>query len=108
MRLIVLAFLCVCVCMCVRARARAPHVKGTMVVHAVASAQWEFLAVLPLFDPPRHDTRETVARCLAKGIAVKMITGDQLAIGQETARQLGMGDMMHTSSELTEVTYSLP
>lgn len=70
---------------------------------AVASAEWEFLAVLPLFDPPRHDTRDTVATCLIKGIAVKMITGDQLAIGQETARQLGMGDGMHTSHELVEV-----
>ncbi|KAK9802623.1 hypothetical protein WJX73_006394 [Symbiochloris irregularis] len=68
----------------------------------VKSAQWEFLAVLPLFDPPRHDTRDTVAKCLVKGIAVKMITGDQLAIGQETARQLGMGDGMHTSHELLE------
>ena len=59
--------------------------------------------MLPLFDPPRHDTSETIARCLEKGIRVKMITGDQLAIGQETARQLGMGSHMHTSTELTQV-----
>ena len=38
----------------------------------------------------------------AQGIMVKMITGDQLAIGQETARQLGMGYHMHTSHELTQ------
>lgn len=70
---------------------------------SVAEAKWEFVALLPLFDPPRHDTRETVERCLEKGIQVKMITGDQLAIGQETARQLGMGHHMHTSSQLIEV-----
>lgn len=39
---------------------------------------------------------------------VKMITGDQLAIGQETARQLGMGHHMHTSTQLTQVGLGLP
>lgn len=33
------------------------------------------MAVVPLFDPPRHDTKETIQECIAKGIAVKMITG---------------------------------
>ena len=66
-------------------------------------AQWEFVALVPLFDPPRHDTGDTVARCLEKGIMVKMITGDHLDIGQETARQLGMGYHMHTSHQLTQV-----
>ena len=70
---------------------------------AVADARWEFVALVPLFDPPRHDTGETVRRCLEKGIMVKMITGDHLDIGQETARQLGMGFHMHTSHQLTQV-----
>ena len=71
--------------------------------HAVRDARWEFVALVPLFDPPRHDTGDTVARCLEKGIMVKMITGDHLDIGQETARQLGMGYHMHTSHHLTQV-----
>lgn len=70
---------------------------------AVKDAHWEFVALVPLFDPPRHDTGETISRCLEKGIMVKMITGDHLDIGQETARQLGMGFHMHTSHQLTQV-----
>ena len=33
------------------------------------------MAVVPMFDPPRHDTKETIERCIDKGIAVKMVTG---------------------------------
>ena len=43
----------------------------------------------------RHDTAETIERCLEKGIQVKMVTGDQQLIGKETARQLGMGTNIH-------------
>lgn len=61
---------------------------------------WEFVGLLPLFDPPRHDSAETIRRALQLGINVKMITGDQLAIGKETARRLGMGTNMYPSSSL--------
>ncbi|KAI5381571.1 plasma membrane H+-ATPase [Lathyrus oleraceus] len=56
-----------------------------------AGGPWEFVALLPLFDPPRHDSAETIRRALDLGVSVKMITGDQLAIGKETGRRLGMG-----------------
>ncbi|KAL2927097.1 ATPase 2 plasma membrane-type [Bienertia sinuspersici] len=49
---------------------------------------------MPLFDPPRHDSAETIRRALNLGVNVKMITGDQLAIGKETGRRLGMGTNM--------------
>ena len=61
---------------------------------------WEFVGLLPLFDPPRHDSAETIRKALELGVAVKMITGDQLAIGKETARRLGMGTNMYPSSAL--------
>nr|XP_017230734.1 PREDICTED: plasma membrane ATPase 1-like [Daucus carota subsp. sativus] len=61
---------------------------------------WEFIALLPLFDPPRHDSAETIRRALELGVSVKMITGDQLAIGKETGRRLGMGTNMYPSSAL--------
>ncbi|ESQ27106.1 hypothetical protein EUTSA_v10018080mg [Eutrema salsugineum] len=61
---------------------------------------WEFLGLLPLFDPPRHDSAETIRRALDLGVNVKMITGDQLAIGKETGRRLGMGTNMYPSSAL--------
>ncbi|KAI3687211.1 hypothetical protein L1987_80905 [Smallanthus sonchifolius] len=61
---------------------------------------WEFIGLLPLFDPPRHDSAETIKRALDLGVSVKMITGDQLAIAKETGRRLGMGVNMYPSSSL--------
>ncbi|KAH0923163.1 hypothetical protein HID58_023181 [Brassica napus] len=61
---------------------------------------WEFVGLLPLFDPPRHDSAETIRRALNLGVNVKMITGDQLAIGKETGRRLGMGTNMYPSAAL--------
>ncbi|KAL1300905.1 hypothetical protein HN51_045535 [Arachis hypogaea] len=63
-------------------------------------APWQFVALLPLFDPPRHDSAETITRALNLGVNVKMITGDQLAIAKETGRRLGMGTNMYPSSSL--------
>ncbi|KAM5581474.1 plasma membrane ATPase 1-like [Rosa sericea] len=61
---------------------------------------WQFIALMPLFDPPRHDSAETIKRALNLGVNVKMITGDQLAIAKETGRRLGMGTNMYPSSAL--------
>ncbi|KAL8132117.1 hypothetical protein AgCh_007860 [Apium graveolens] len=70
---------------------------------------WEFIALLPLFDPPRHDSAEIIKRALELGVNVKMITvmlkhklisRDQLEIGKETGRRLGMGTNMYPSSAL--------
>ncbi|XP_062191998.1 plasma membrane ATPase-like isoform X2 [Phragmites australis] len=61
---------------------------------------WQFVALLPLFDPPRHDSAETIKKALNLGVNVKMITGDQLAIAKETGRRLGMGTNMYPSSAL--------
>ncbi|ONK70410.1 uncharacterized protein A4U43_C05F33420 [Asparagus officinalis] len=65
-----------------------------------AGKPWQFIGILPLFDPPRHDSAETIRQALNLGVNVKMITGDQLAIGKETGRRLGMGTNMYPSSAL--------
>lgn len=56
-----------------------------------AQGQWQFLGVLPLFDPLREDSKATIATARQMGVNVKMVTGDQLAIARETAGQLGLG-----------------
>lgn len=38
-------------------------------------APWQFVGLLSLFDPPRHDSAETIRRALHLGVNVKMITG---------------------------------
>lgn len=37
---------------------------------------WQFIGLMPLFDPPRHDSAETIRRALNLGVNVKMITGE--------------------------------
>jgi H+-transporting ATPase len=55
------------------------------------AGEWRFLGVLPLFDPPREDSKSTIASATAMGLDVKMITGDQVAIARETAKRLDLG-----------------
>ncbi len=61
------------------------------VARADHDGAWQFLGVLPLFDPPRDDARSTIATAGQMGVKIKMLTGDALAIAQETAKKLGMG-----------------
>ncbi|CAF4633400.1 unnamed protein product, partial [Rotaria socialis] len=63
---------------------------------------FELVGLLPIYDPPRSDTKETIERAIALGVKVKMITGDQLAIAKETGRRLGMGDNMYLSKTLKD------
>lgn len=61
---------------------------------------WQVLGVLPMFDPPRDDSKATIDAVGAKGVRVKMITGDDTAIAIETARQLGMGTNIMTAADV--------
>ncbi len=61
------------------------------VARAEGDGKWQFLGVLPLFDPPREDAKTTIASAAKMGIQIKMVTGDALAIAQETAKKLDMG-----------------
>jgi H+-transporting ATPase len=54
-------------------------------------SQWQFLGVIPLYDPPRKDSKATIKTAGEMGVKVKMVTGDQVAIAKETARQLDLG-----------------
>ncbi|CDH48314.1 plasma-membrane proton-e [Lichtheimia corymbifera JMRC:FSU:9682] len=63
---------------------------------------FRLVGLLPIYDPPRSDTKETIDRSIALGVQVKMITGDQLAIAKETGRRLGMGDNMFLSKALKD------
>ncbi|KAI7872042.1 hypothetical protein BDF14DRAFT_1755639 [Spinellus fusiger] len=63
---------------------------------------FEMVGLLPIYDPPRSDTKETIDRAIELGVQVKMITGDQLSIAKETGRRLGMGDCMFLSKTLKD------
>jgi len=70
------------------------------VARADGKGRWQFLGVLPLSDPPRADAKATIAAARQLGVAVKMVTGDQVAIARETARTLGMGTAILDASGL--------
>jgi H+-transporting ATPase len=61
------------------------------VARADADGDWQFVGVLPLFDPPRDDAATTIATAASMGVTVKMVTGDALAIAKETAAKIGLG-----------------
>jgi H+-transporting ATPase len=85
------------------------------VARAEGEGEWQFLGVLPLFDPPREDAKATIATARQMGVELKMVTGDALAIAQETAKKLDMGaNILDASSlgdskkqETTEVAESI-
>ena len=62
--------------------------------------QWQFMGVLPLFDPPWDDAASTIASAVKMGIKIKMVTGDAIAIAQETAKKLGLGTNILDASAL--------
>lgn len=53
---------------------------------------WRLVGVLGLADPPREDSAATIAAARELGVEVKMVTGDQVAIGREIAHRVGLGD----------------
>jgi H+-transporting ATPase len=70
------------------------------VAHADGDGPWNFLGVLPLFDPPREDAKATIKTALAMGVKIKMVTGDALAIAKETAKKLDMGSNILDAANL--------
>ncbi|KWX67466.1 metal-transporting ATPase [Mycobacterium sp. NAZ190054] len=56
------------------------------------AGDWRLLGVVALADPPREDSTATIRTAQQLGVEVKMVTGDQVAIGREIARQVGLGE----------------
>ena len=75
------------------------------VARADQEGKWQFVGVLPLFDPPREQAKATIASARQMGVSVKMVTGDQAAIARETARQLGMGTNILDASGLGDTKH---
>jgi H+-transporting ATPase len=70
------------------------------VARADEENNWQFVGMLPLFDPPREQAKATIASAVQMGVKIKMVTGDQIAIAQETARTLGLGTNILDASGL--------
>jgi len=58
------------------------------------------VGLIPLFDPPREDSREAIALTREQGVETKMITGDNIAVARYIARLLDIGDRIEDVREL--------
>ncbi|WP_457749778.1 plasma-membrane proton-efflux P-type ATPase [Sulfurimonas sp.] len=65
-----------------------------------AEDKYHFVGLLPLFDPPREDSKEAIAEANAKGVAVKMVTGDNIAVAKYIAGILNIGQDIEDIKEL--------
>ena len=61
------------------------------VARSDSAGTYHMLGVIPLFDPLRDDSRDTVEAAQSLGVDIKMVTGDQAPIAREMASQLGLG-----------------
>ncbi len=62
--------------------------------------QFHFIGLIPLYDPPREDSKEAIEEAKAKGVEVKMVTGDNIAVARYIAKILGIGDNILDIQEL--------
>ena len=51
------------------------------------------IGLVSLYDPPRPDARALIAALQDRGVAVKMLTGDALAVATEIARGVGLNNI---------------
>jgi len=70
------------------------------VARTFAEDKWYMLGILTFLDPPRPDTKATIANAHRFGVDVKMVTGDHVLIAKEMARMLNMGTNIQTSQGL--------
>ncbi len=63
---------------------------------------WRFLGVVALADPPRDDSRSTIAEAKRLGVDVRMVTGDQRAIARQIATEVGLGAEIVDADVLTD------
>ncbi len=61
---------------------------------------WKLTGLIPLFDPLRNDSKETIVTAGNMGIHVKMVTGDNEAIAKQIGSELGLGSNILSSAQL--------
>ena len=60
--------------------------------------QWVFAGLIPLFDPPREDSAETIKTASNMGVDVKMVTGDHVSIARQIAQKVNLKSRIGNAS----------
>ena len=66
-----------------------------------ADGPLELIGLIPLFDPPREDSRHVIEEMENNGVQVKMVTGDNAAIAREIGGLLGLKQRTIRSAQLS-------
>jgi H+-transporting ATPase len=61
---------------------------------------FQLVGLLPLADPPRPDSKGVIEALKTLGVKTKMLTGDNIAVAREIARQVSIGDKIYRVSDL--------
>jgi H+-transporting ATPase len=80
----------------------AKGIRCLAVARTDSSGDWRMAGILTFLDPPRPDTKATIANSIRYGVDVKMITGDHILIAKEMARRLNMDTNIGTSECLPQ------
>lgn len=88
----------------IMAKVREYAEKGYRVIAVAKNSgdEWQFAGLIPLFDPLREDSKETILRAEQMGVEVKMITGDNEAIASEIGRELGLKPKVLTGKDIKD------
>ncbi len=62
-----------------------------------------FVGLIAMFDPPRPEVPEAIARCHAAGIKVTMVTGDYGLTAEAIAQKIGLVSKHHNGNERVRV-----
>lgn len=66
---------------------------------------WEFAGIIPLVDPPREDSAETIKTAISMGVDVRMVTGDHVAIAKEIAKQVNLRTNIIPANEIKDASH---
>ena len=65
------------------------------------NAPLDLVGLIPLYDPPREDSKQVIDELTSYGVQVKMLTGDNLAIAREISDLLGLEQKTIRSAQLS-------
>jgi H+-transporting ATPase len=66
----------------------------------VNDKKFDLIGLIPLFDPPREDSKSTIEEAHKLGLDIKMVTGDNTAIARHIGNILGIGGTILDARDL--------
>ncbi|WP_022671374.1 plasma-membrane proton-efflux P-type ATPase [Hippea alviniae] len=67
--------------------------------------KFRFVGLIPLYDPPRTDSKDAIREAKNKGVKVKMITGDNISVARYIAKILNIEGNIYPIKELKNETH---